>query len=251
VNTTDPQHWANFAERDIAPNLISNLLLIDDHPMMVKGLQWLFAERQRKLNLFFVSSLDEALELLSKADTSNYLALLDLTMPGYENLEAFNKLSEKHPALKIAIYSGRDESRLIEQAIRQGAAGFIPKSTAPNIVADAVYLMIDGGVYLPPSVLGGRESIASNYEHRDESSFGDENEHISHILHTMPLRRREVFNILCLGASNKEICRQLNMSINTVKTHVSLILASFEVNSRQKLSIKTRWGERGSLNKLT
>jgi DNA-binding NarL/FixJ family response regulator len=224
---------------------ISNLLLIDDHPMMVRGLQWLFAERQRQLTLFFANSLDEALEVLAKADASKFLALLDLTMPGYEGMAAFNELSSKQPALRIAIYSGREDAYLIEQAIRQGAAGFVPKSTPPNIVADAVYLMIDGGVYYPSSVLENRyverlskpEYLPGSYEH--------ESAHIAHILETMPPRRRDVFNILCRGASNKEICRQLDMNINTVKTHVSLILASFEVNSRQKLSIKTRWGERG------
>jgi DNA-binding NarL/FixJ family response regulator len=249
VNTTEPLDWANNAEQSIASESISNLLLIDDHPMMVKGLQWLFAENQRKLNLSFASSLGEALELLASSDSSKILVLLDLTMPGYEGLAAFYELTSKHPTLKIAIYSGREEPLLIEQAIRQGAAGFIPKSTAPNIVADAVYLMIDGGVYLPPSVLADLHTKPSPNNFRVPISFNDESDHISHILHTMPLRRREVFNILCQGSSNKEICRQLNMSINTVKTHVSLILASFEVDSRQKLSIKTRWGERGSLDK--
>jgi DNA-binding NarL/FixJ family response regulator len=245
VNTTEPLYRANYQEQSIAQDSISNLLLIDDHPMMVKGLQWLFAERQRELSLFFVSSLHEAIEFLAKSDATKFLALLDLTMPGYEGLAAFNELTLKYPELKIAIYSGREESTLIENAIRGGAAGFIPKSTPPNIVADAVYLMIDGGVYLPSSVLGNREPVTSNNLTGDAISFSDETDHIGHILQTMPLRRREVFNILCQGASNKEICKQLNMSINTVKTHVSLILASFEVNSRQKLSIKTRWGKRG------
>ncbi len=245
---TEPPYWAICMEQNIAPPSIFNLLLIDDHPMMARGLQWLFAERQRKLNFSFASSLEEALELLAQSDDSTYLALLDLTMPGYEGLAAFQGLSKKYPKLKIAIYSGRDEPRLIEQAIRLGAAGFIPKSTPPNIVADAIYLMIDGGIYLPSSMLVGRES-SGNFLQRDEVSYDDESDHISQILQTMPLRRREVFNVLCQGASNKEICRQLNMSINTVKTHVSLILASFEVNSRQKLSIKTRWGERGVDNK--
>jgi DNA-binding NarL/FixJ family response regulator len=242
-------HLENQREHDHPPDSISNLLMIDDHPLMVKGLHWLFSERQRELTLYFASSLTEAFELLAKSDISKFLVLLDLTMPGYDGLVAFNVLAMKYPRLKVAIYSSSDEAHLIEQAIRQGAAGYIPISTPPNIVADAVYLMLDGGIYLPSSLLMQRQSLTNHQAAHVAGSFEFESDHISHILHTMPLRRREVFNILCQGASNKEICRQLNMSINTVKTHVSLILASFEVDSRQKLSIKTRWGERGSLNK--
>jgi DNA-binding NarL/FixJ family response regulator len=207
-------------------SLLPRVLVIDDHPLMAKGLQWLFLSQSRKLDISSTHCLGAALEILLIADSAPALILLDLTMPGYEGLEALVELKSKYPDIKVAIFSAHDEPELIANAIRSGACGFIPKSTAPEVVADAIYLMLDGGSFLP------------TYDQTP-----DWKAHARNLILAMPSKRRDVFNFLVQGVSNKEICRELDMSINTVKTHVSLILATFDVHSRQKLAALFQFGE--------
>jgi DNA-binding NarL/FixJ family response regulator len=228
-------------------SLLPRVLVIDDHPLMAKGLQWLFLSQSRKLDISSTHCLGAALEILLIADSAPALILLDLTMPGYEGLEALVELKSKYPDIKVAIFSAHDEPELIANAIRSGACGFIPKSTAPEVVADAIYLMLDGGSFLPPAQFSATEQTPRNLDaNRNLSTYDqtpDWKAHARNLILAMPSKRRDVFNFLVQGVSNKEICRELDMSINTVKTHVSLILATFDVHSRQKLAALFQFGE--------
>jgi two-component system, NarL family, nitrate/nitrite response regulator NarL len=204
------------------------VLVIDDHPMTTRGLCWLFAAQPRTTTIEVAESIDEAIEL-SESNRDEYLVLLDLSMPGVSGLDGFNFLKRQWPTLKVAIYSGHEDRNIILEALRNQAAGFIPKSTHPDLVVDAVFLMLDGGIYMPSEIL-----LSAPFQDQ-ATSRSDKPERLQRIIQTMPARRLEVLKLLANGANNKDVCRQLNMSVNTVKTHVSLIFASFEVHSRQEL----------------
>jgi DNA-binding NarL/FixJ family response regulator len=219
----------NTFTQDDAKATLSKLLVIDDHPVITRGLRWLFAAESRTTTVEVAHSLDEAIQTLSANNLDEYLVLLDLTLPGVSGLEGFDFLRRQWPNLKIAIYSGHDDRNIVLEALRNHAVGFIPKSTNPDLVVDAVHLMLDGGIYMPSELL-----IESSFQNRAEPDT-DRSFDIQRIVGAMPLRRLEVLKLLSNGANNKDICRQLDMSVNTVKTHVSLIFASFEVHSRQEI----------------
>lgn len=210
------------------------MLVVDDHPVLTRGLRWLFAAQPRATSIEVAHSIDEAIQKLNSFSSDEYLVLLDLSMPGVSGLEAFEFLRRQWPTLRIAIYSGVEDSNLILAALRNQAAGFIPKSTHPDLVVDAVHLMLDGGIYMPSDLLLASQFLPNPLR---ELNQGESNqpEKIQRIIGGMPPRRLEVLRLMAKGANNKEVCRQLNMSVNTVKTHVSLIFASFEVHSRQEL----------------
>jgi two-component system, NarL family, nitrate/nitrite response regulator NarL len=208
---------------------LSKVLVVDDHPITTTGLRWLFSEQRRTTTIEVAHSIDQAVEKLSGLNRDEYLVLLDLSMPGVSGLDGFNFFRRQWPTLKIAIYSAHEDSDLILKALRNQAAGFIPKSTHPDLVVDAVFLMLDGGVYMPSELL-----LSARYQ-TEVTSTQEQPEKLQHIIGTMPERRLAVLKLLINGANNKDVCRQLNMSVNTVKTHVSLIFASFDVHSRQEL----------------
>jgi two-component system, NarL family, nitrate/nitrite response regulator NarL len=219
----------NTNQDDHSKPPLTSVLVIDDHPVTTRGLRWLFSAQARTTTIEVAHSIDEAIAKLNTCNRDEYLVLLDLSMPGVSGLDGFNFFRRQWPTLKIAIYSGHDEHSLIMEALRNQAAGFIPKSTHPDLVVDAVFLMLDGGIYMPADILLGTPFQSE----KDPES--NQPQKLQRIIGAMPPRRLEVLKLMANGANNKEVCRQLNMSVNTVKTHVSLIFASLEVHSRQEL----------------
>jgi two-component system, NarL family, nitrate/nitrite response regulator NarL len=219
----------NTNQDDHSKPPLTTVLVIDDHPVTTRGLRWLFEAQSRATTIEVAHSIDEAISKLNTCNRDEYLVLLDLSMPGVSGLEGFNFFRRQWPTLKIAIYSGHEDHNLILEALRNEAAGFIPKSMHPDLVVDAVFLMLDGGIYMPSDLL-----LSAPFQPGSPSN-PNQSQKIQRIIGTMPPRRLEVLRLMANGANNKEVCRQLNMSVNTVKTHVSLIFASFEVHSRQEL----------------
>lgn len=201
--------------------------------MTLRGLEWLFKDTDRSIELKTFVNLETPLALLSESSVPPALVLLDLELPGFEGLQAFDHLRERFPNLPIAVISGHDEPELIFEVLRCQAVGYIPKATAPRQIVDAVLLILDGGTYIPPDVLRlGNVRIEQRQEVQVDSC-----RKLMELIASMPLRRKEVLSLLARGASNKEICRQLGISLNTVKTHVAIIFSVLEVNSRQSVAL--------------
>ncbi len=226
-------YWANFLNNQHHSLLKTNvfkLLVIDDHPITARGLRWLFSSQPRTTQVYIANSIDDAIGLLRNDSFEEFLVLLDLGLPGVNDLEGFDYLRAIFPGLKVAIYSGFDNREIMLRAMRKQASGFIPKATSPESVVNAVFLMMDGGVYLPPELLS-----AMNYS-PEQIVSSEQTKRVQRLIASMPPRRHEVLSLLAKGQANKEICRELQMGLNTVKTHIALIFATFEVHSRHELS---------------
>jgi DNA-binding NarL/FixJ family response regulator len=226
---------------------LNAVLIVDDHPLIARGLQWLFQGDDQNLQLDYVTSLEAARVNLQARERESVLVVLDLNMPGYSGLDAFSALRSWWPTLHIAVWSGSDDRDLILRSLENQACGFIPKTTPPQQVASAIRLMLDGGIYVPHSVLS--HSLVSE-KTREDSKVNFTNDHgtvhsdlsvkerdLQALLEAMPPRRREVLALLAQGASNKEICRKLDLSPNTVKTHVSLLFHELHIHSRQSVPL--------------
>lgn len=108
------------------------------------------------------------------------------------------------------------------EAVRLGAAGFIPKTSSSKVMLSALRLVMSGGVYLPPALIDENSVSTRDAPGADMS------------LDATPLtpRQREVLALLGQGKSNKEIARTLNLSEGTVKLHVTAILKALNVSNR-------------------
>src|SRR3970040_1299586 len=112
---------------------------------------------------FLLRSLDPGLQMDDAADCdqalervaarSYDLLLLDLKMPGLNGLEALDALREAAPATPLVVLSGEDNPGVVRAAIERGAMGFIPKSSTPEVLVQALRLVLAQGVYLPPVAL--------------------------------------------------------------------------------------------------
>lgn len=189
-------------------------LLIDDHPLFREGLALLMSNAFPALECHQAGSIGQALDtLLTHPDIR--LALLDLALPDSAGTHGLRRLRESAPQLTVVVLSADESPETVLAAVDQGAAGFIPKTSRPGAMRSALETVLAGGVYLPPEVLGARHDDTGA-----DTALG------------LSPRQLEVLKLLIDGKSNKLICRELDLSESTVKTHLAAIFRRLDVNSR-------------------
>lgn len=194
-----------------------NVLLIDDHVLFREGLKFLLRSLDAALEVDEAGDCAKALE--DAARRGYDLVLLDLKMPGVAGLDALAALREAIPAAPLVVLSGEDSAGVVRAAIEGGAMGFIPKSSTPEVLIQALRLVLARGVYLPPAVLDAAA----------EPPAGTGSEAA---LRGLTPRQADVLRCVIQGKSNKVIARELDVSEGTVKAHLSSVLRAFGARSR-------------------
>ena len=201
------------------------ILLVDDHVLFREGLKFLLRGLETGLELDEAGTCAEALR---RAAARNYdLVLLDLKMPGLKGLDALTAFREAVPEIPVVVLSGEDNSETILAAIDRGAMGFIPKASTPEVLIQALRLVLAHSVYLPPAVLEASEAVVSPPSRVEpDASRGD-----ATLLGITP-RQLEVLRWVIQGKTNKAIARELDISDGTVKQHLSDVLRSLGAKTR-------------------
>jgi len=194
------------------------ILLVDDHNLFAEGLKTLLGDFDPKPLVVLCASCEEATQLPDLAGFD--IVLLDYFLSGQSGIDALGILRESCPDALIIVVSALDDPSTIREMIDNGAAGFIPKTSTYAELTSALNSVLAGSTFLPPSIL---RTGASRTAAAAESNNG---------LGQLSPRQREVLNQVVRGKPNKVIARNLGISENTVKAHVS---ASFRL-----LGVKNR-----------
>jgi DNA-binding NarL/FixJ family response regulator len=205
------------------------ILLADDHALIRSGLRCELAELAASIEFveaWDVDSLRRAFEQHRDLD----LALVDLTMPGMEGAGTIGALRAQYPAVPLVVVSGVDDVRRVQDVLRAGAVGFIPKSAVGQLVLPAIRLVLAGGQYLPPQLMAMLDTQDRPQAADDASSMSKPPR--PDRVEALSPRQEEVFALMAKGLSNKMIARQLNISEGTVKSHVATIFDVLRVHNR-------------------
>jgi len=194
------------------------ILVIDDHTLFHEALSLLLKQIDHDAIIISAANCEQALGTLTHYPDLD-LILLDPVMPIEECLQLLPQLRLKAPQVPIIVLSSTDCPETMQKVIDAGATGFLPKSAGIHEMQNAIHLILDGSVYIPPALLPYAE--ASSIVDQPEP---DEN----------PLTRRqiEVLALVARGLSNKLIARELDLTEGTVKLHVSGILRTLETRNR-------------------
>ena len=208
------------------------ILVVDDHPLIREALSHVLRGLGATVELHEAESCPQAMEQMrGNPDTS--LILLDLALPGVDGFEALRQLREQFPAVPVVVLSAYEDQNTVMRALDGGAMGFIPKTSATPVLIHALQLVLSGGVYLPASVLekqdgsahSGPPPAAGTPKLRAPREIG------------LTERQSQVLALMLHGKPNKLICRELNLSENTVKIHISAILRTLSVSNRTQAVI--------------
>jgi DNA-binding NarL/FixJ family response regulator len=202
-----------------------DILIVDDHPLYIKGVESLLVELDPTIRTKGARSVEDALAIAAIRPFD--LVLLDLKLPGMNDLDALERVKAELPAIPIVVVSGNENSNDIWRAIELGAAGYIPKNTDPLLVTNALRLVLARGVYIPPQAL--KDEIAP-------ASRADAHPHPPTAL--LSERQLDVLQALLQGKSNKVIARDLGIAEGTAKAHLWSIYQALGVNSRLQAMTK-------------
>ena len=200
-----------------------NILLVDDHALFRGGLKFLLQQLDTRLVLDEAGNCAQALE---RAAACRYdLVLLDLNMPGLSHLDALAALRDAVPDAPVVVLSGEADPRVVRAAIERGAMGFIPKSATPEVLIEALRLVLAHGVYLPLEVLAeiSASAAAPAAPARGDGATPQPG---------LTPRQMEVLRYVIQGKPNKVIARELSLSEATVKVHLSSVLRAFGAHNR-------------------
>ncbi|MEW9533884.1 response regulator [Microbispora sp. NPDC049125] len=208
------------------------VLVVDDHEVVRHGLRFVLEQEEGIEVVGECSSGERALAVIPALRPD--VVLLDMVMPGMDGLGVLRRLRDTRggdhdggrpparPAV-IVLTSFLEDERVVE-AVRLGALSYLPKTTAVDRVVEAVREAAHGGSVLEPGVAA---LLISRVRHGDRERPLD----------LLTPREREVLTALARGRSNAEISRALGMGRETVKTHVSSILAKLGLADRTQAAI--------------
>ena len=213
-----------------------NVLLIDDHPLILTALQNVIQGIGDQVSVVGVSGARAAREALAAAQGGFDLILLDLRLGDADGFELLAELRAAWPAVPVVVVSASDRSADVIRAIDLGAMGFVPKRASNETLQEALHVVMQGGIYVPQMAMRG------DADGPDASGVEHPASHVPSVPVVTPAaalaafkltpRQTDVLALLLRGLSNKLIARELNLSVETVKDHVAAVLRALGVNSR-------------------
>lgn len=208
-------------------------LIVDDHALVAGALTLLLEDRDPEADVHTAATADAALELVDREGDADLL-ILDLSLPGVTGTELMEEIVRRQPMLKILVVSGLADQESIMRVLQLGAAGFVPKSLDTELLSSAIDFVLKGGVYIPSKLL--TESQKNGFFTRTAARLKAPESAPPHLTD----RQLDVLAQLAKGAPIKRICRELDLSEGTVKTHVAAIYRSFGASNRTEALIAAR-----------
>jgi DNA-binding NarL/FixJ family response regulator len=203
------------------------ILLVDDHSLFRAGIRYLLlqlVEDGQALQIDEAGDRASLMACLEKHDEFD-LVLLDLHMPDIHGLAALETMRQRYPQLPVVVLSASDDRAEMQRSLELGALGFIPKSSSPAVLLNALRLILAGGMYVPPVMVQGTAiypSLASNFTARPTG---------------LTPRQSAVLSLVLEGNSNKVIAAKLGLSEATVKAHVTAVFRTLGVANRMQAAI--------------
>lgn len=202
---------------------MTKILLVDDHPLMRKGLAMTLNAESDLQVVAQAESAEAAIDLLD--DTAIDLAVVDISLPGMSGIELVKHLQVFYPALPVLIVSRHDESLYAERALRAGAKGYVMKLEASDAIVDAVRRVLRGGIFVSEAVndrlLMGMAAGSNPIEKSPLDLLSD--------------RELEVFELTGQGIATRDIAERLHLSVKTVESYRARIKTKLGINSAAEL----------------
>ncbi|MGM0429661.1 MAG: two-component system response regulator NarL [Pseudomonadota bacterium] len=202
----------------------ASIMLVDDHPLLRKGLKQLIAMEDDMLVVAEASNGPDALLLAAEHDPD--LIVLDLNMQGMDGIETLKRLRDSEVTSRIIMLTVSDADDDVVAAITNGADGYLLKDMEPELLLEQIHRAVTGKMVLSEAIT---EILATALRQPTQSNTSQ--------LSNLTNREHEILSLIAKGMSNKVIARELDISDGTVKVHVKHLLKKLGLRSRVEAAV--------------
>lgn len=202
----------------------ARVLLADDHVLFREGLAGIIASQT---DMETVGEAGDGFEALVKArELKPDLILMDVQMPGMDGVEATRQIKQTLPETIIVMLTVRGDDEFLFEALKNGAQGYLLKEIRSQTLLEMLRGALQGEAAISPS-LAGRVLAEFRRLSKYDAVNGETDNDLTE-------REQQVLSKAAQGATDKEIAAELNISLNTVKTHMRNILSKLHVSTRRE-----------------
>ena len=196
-----------------------HVLIADDHFVVRQGLVTMLVPRNGMVVVGEAATGQEAVNLARALQPD--VILMDMIMPEMDGPEAITLIKKENPKARILVLSSFGDSKQVSEAIQAGASGYLLKDSSPDDLLQAIRSVYRGNLFLPQALAGELVQPQRAVVAPDQ----------------LTERETDVLRLLVQGQSNKEIASNLNVSMTTVRSHVSNILMKLGVSNRTQAAL--------------
>lgn len=198
------------------------VLIADDYALFRDAMALLIGQLDEEANVVQVSTFAQLLKVLESDDKPDLIVVdLDIQQAAWER--SFDLVRQKASGARILIVSASENPRAVRAVLGKGACGCINKRTETKILTNALKLILDGGIYIPPAALT-RELDEKYLRPGDLNSV-------------LTKRQLQVLSMAAKGMSNKQIAYELDLSESTIKLHINSMMKVLGVLNRTQAVI--------------
>jgi DNA-binding NarL/FixJ family response regulator len=191
------------------------VLIADDHALVRAGIRALVEKIEGVVVVGEAGKGSEALVLIKELNPN--LILLDLTMPEGTGFDVLNYVAKNFPDMRVIVLTVHEAGEYAIRALREGAAGFLPKSAASTELELAI-----------KTVMRGERYISDETSRKTVLQFGKNTKR--ELLETLSPRQREVLRLIAEGRTTKQIAQLLEISVKTVETHRAQLMERLDIH---------------------
>ncbi|WP_341838720.1 response regulator transcription factor [Chitinophaga caseinilytica] len=209
---------------------MKSVLVSEDHAIVRFGITTIIKDLLEPVKVVEAADFDETIRHLSEQPFD--LLILDINIPGGNNLQMISAVRLRQPNIRILIFSGYDEQIFGINYIQAGADGYLEKHAPEEEIRRAIVTMAENGKYITPGI---RTRLMDHGGHHGFGPHGTVNP-----LHTLSGREKEVMHLLAKGMSVMNISKELNLQVTTVSTYKSRIFEKLNISNIIELAEMVR-----------
>ncbi|MEQ8290373.1 MAG: response regulator transcription factor [Gammaproteobacteria bacterium] len=211
-----------------------DVLVIDDHSIVANAFVNIIKNINADWDCTVATSGLQAMDLIAQDDNINYV-VIDVFLPDIDGLELAQQIRTNYPDIKLIALSASEDIQHVSHARELGALAYIPKKLSPENISLALQNIFAGNSFFPKS-----SELSINHNQQNNFKSLRETADATKIMQKLTKRQIQILRSLGSGKSNKEIAKELFISMNTVKIHVSSILKALALENRTQAAILAR-----------